>query len=104
MCAGFVLMALLVEVSRDPGELAGVGVDWGKAVWAALREVEEGVQGSHGASSPFAEVVRIKREEVVEELGKAGAEWVKGGKVEGLKEELEKVERVVEGLLAELKA
>jgi hypothetical protein len=98
--AAFTLAALLMEVSRDPpAALRRLGVDWAKAVWAVLTEVERGVW----AGSGLAEVVRSKKTEVREELERAGVEWVKGGKVPGLEEELAKVQVVVDGLVKELK-
>ena len=104
VAGGFVLAALLMEVMRAPGnELASVGVDWAKAVWAVLAEVEAGVNGSHGNESPFAKAVRAKQKEVSEELVKAGVTWAKNGRVEGLQDELAKVAKVVDGLVADLK-
>jgi hypothetical protein len=98
--AAFTLAALLMEVARDPPEtLKRLDVDWGKAVWAVLLEVEAGVW----AGSGLADVVKEKKTEVRDELEKAGVEWVKGGKVPGLEQELAKVQVVVEGLVKELK-
>lgn len=104
VCSGFVLAALLMEVCRSPGkELAAMGVDWGKAVWAVLAEVESAVKLSHGEGSGFAHVVRTKKGEVHGELVKARVPWLGDGpKVGGLGAELEKVGVVIEGLLKDL--
>jgi hypothetical protein len=106
VAAAFVLAALLVEVSRTPGkELAALGVDWAKAVWAVLQQVQRDVVGSHGSESTFARVVREKMAEVREELESApGVTWIGGdGKVEGIDKELQKVHTVVDGLTSQLK-
>jgi len=99
------MAALLMEVMFDPGEeLARTDVDWGKAVWAVLTEVEHGVKRSHGEASVFAQVVRRKKAEVYEELTKANVLCLRdGGKIEGMSEELAKVGSVVEGMLKELR-
>lgn len=106
VCSGFVLAALLMEVSRSPGKgLAAMEVDWGKAVWAVLVEVESAIKLSHGENSGFAHVVRTKKDEVYGELVKACVSWLGDGrKVEGLGAELEKVGVVVEGLLKDLES
>ncbi|KAA8914980.1 hypothetical protein FN846DRAFT_770634 [Sphaerosporella brunnea] len=108
VASGFVLAALLIEVSHSPGgTLAPLRVDWGKALWAVLVQVEAGVSGCHGAESAFAALVRQKKAEVKDELEKAGVGWVKevekGCKIPELDEEMRKVQAVVDGLVAELK-
>jgi len=85
----FLLAALLIEVSADPGPEFG-GVDWASVVMALLKECER----SCGDGWGLRDVVRAKIAEV--------EEATQGRGMRDLKAEMEKAERVVEGLINEL--
>jgi hypothetical protein len=86
----FLLAALLIEVSTNPDSEFG-GVDWAGVVMALLKECERGCGDGWG----LRDVVRAKIAEV--------EEATQGREMRDLKAEMKKAERVVEGLVKELR-
>ena len=100
--ADFVLIALMLEVLHDPGNaLMRYNIDWAMVVWAGLQMVCVAVVGSHGEDSGFAKAVRDKRDEVRNDLTKAGFGWL--DKPETYAGEVKKLEFLVSDFVKELK-
>ncbi|KAI5796548.1 hypothetical protein EDC01DRAFT_42838 [Geopyxis carbonaria] len=105
VCRGFVLSALLTEVASNPPPiLKELEIDWPKAIYAVLIEVEKGAKKSHGEDSGFAKFVTMKKQGVWDELKIHGMQWAqeKDAPIEGFAVELAKVDTIVDRLMETL--